>query len=270
MFFQVNRKELGLMSLLYKYYSDESQYALNNIENGLISFSPLDSLNDPFEGVGAYFYEVSDEEQKYWDSIDADLPKWVSKSIAEDCREMLNFKYRVFCTTKKYDNPLLWSYYANSHKGFCVGYEENNIKKVSDEIININYSGDMIHIDNFDETMYLQLLSVKAAEWSHEKECRAIYTLQDSDVSAFNADVYYDEKRQCDNKICILERKSQKTLCADKFIIKECKPAEIYLGMKMECKKMRHLIGIARKFNIKVYFMRQAQDSFQFLPEEVL
>lgn len=26
------------MSLLYKYYSDESQYALNNIENGLISF----------------------------------------------------------------------------------------------------------------------------------------------------------------------------------------------------------------------------------------
>lgn len=38
MFFQVNRKELGLMSLLYKYYSDESQYALNNIENGLISF----------------------------------------------------------------------------------------------------------------------------------------------------------------------------------------------------------------------------------------
>lgn len=26
------------MSLLYKYYSDESQYALNNIKNGLISF----------------------------------------------------------------------------------------------------------------------------------------------------------------------------------------------------------------------------------------
>lgn len=26
------------MSLLYKYYSDENQYALNNIENGLISF----------------------------------------------------------------------------------------------------------------------------------------------------------------------------------------------------------------------------------------
>lgn len=35
------------MGLLYKYYSNESDYAFENVEKGNISFSTLESLNDP-------------------------------------------------------------------------------------------------------------------------------------------------------------------------------------------------------------------------------
>lgn len=109
------------MNLLYKYYSDESSYAFQNIENGNICFTPLESLNDPFEGVGAYLYQVSSEEQIYWDSIGSNVPKLVSQKLSEELRDMVNFKYRVFCSSKEFDNPLLWVYYAIHVRCFVLG-----------------------------------------------------------------------------------------------------------------------------------------------------
>ena len=49
------------MGLLYKYFSNESEYALKTVENNHICFSSLETLHDPFEGVGSYLHQVSDE-----------------------------------------------------------------------------------------------------------------------------------------------------------------------------------------------------------------
>lgn len=261
------------MRLLYKYYSNESEHAFSNIENGNICFSPLESLNDPFEGVGRFLYQVSEEEQKYWDSIGSDLPQLLSKKISEDLRDVVNFKYRVFCSTREYDNPLLWAYYANSHKGFCVGYEERSVANISDEMFDIKYSSEMCQINELDEKIYKKLLSCKSIDWSNEKECRALYILKDSDVSFLDADVYYDETKQDNGKIYIPHGYAQtndlKTLCAQKFICKQCKPVEIYLGMRMEGNDRQQLISIARKLNIRVYQMLQEENSFKFIAEEL-
>ena len=93
-------KRRQIMKLLYKYYSNESKYAFENVENGNICFTSLESLNDPFEGIGRYLYDVSSEEQMYWDAIGSDLPALLAKRFSEDLRDMLNFKYRVFCSSK--------------------------------------------------------------------------------------------------------------------------------------------------------------------------
>jgi len=29
----------------------------------------------------------------------------------------------ILCFTKEYDNPLMWSHYADGHRGFCIGYD---------------------------------------------------------------------------------------------------------------------------------------------------
>ena len=52
--------------MLYKYYSDKSDYALANFRDNHISFTSIQILNDPFEGVGEYIYSVSDEAAQYW------------------------------------------------------------------------------------------------------------------------------------------------------------------------------------------------------------
>ena len=261
------------MKLLYKYYSNKSNYAFENIENGNICFSTLESLNDPFEGIGEYLYEVSDEEQKFWDAIGSDLPKLLSKRFTKDIQDMLNFKYRVFCSSKDYDNCLLWAYYANSHQGFCVGYKESDILEIADELVDVEYSNKMSLINESNVNTYKKLLTVKSVDWSNENECRALYELKDIDISSFESDVYYDDKKQNEEKMYKLHGHVQtnnlRTLCAEKFILKKCKPSVIYLGLRMEWKDKQRLINIARKFNIKVYQMLQEQNSFKFVSEEI-
>lgn len=262
------------MKLLYKYYSNESTYAFKNLENGNICFSALESLNDPFEGIGKYLCGVSSEDQSYWENlIGYDLPKQVSKEFSEELRDLFNFKYRVFCSSKDYDNCLLWAYYANSHKGFCVGYEEDNISELSDELFDVEYNSDMCLINEFDESTYKKLLAVKSVDWRHEKERRALYALKDIDVLSLKFEEDFDEKNKNKDKIyksCIDSQTNNiKYLCADKFILKKCEPSVIYLGLRMEQDDKQRLINFARKSNIKVYQMLQKENSFKFIAREV-
>lgn len=67
------------MEILYKYYSNESKYSLENLKNANISFSPLETLNDPYEGVGAYLLQVSDKGQKNNDYNINKLDKLITK-----------------------------------------------------------------------------------------------------------------------------------------------------------------------------------------------
>lgn len=261
------------MKLLYKYYSNESKYAFENVENGNICFTSLESLNDPFEGIGKYLYEVSSEEQMYWDTIGSNLPELLSKRFSEDLQEMLNFKYRVFCSSKDYNNCLLWAYYANAHKGFCVGYKESSILNISDELLNVEYSSEMCSINQFDEDTYKKLLTVKSADWRNENECRALYILKDKDVSSLDPDVFFNEKNQNEAKLYKLhghiQTKNLRTLCSDKIILQKCEPAVIYLGLRMKLCDKQRLINIAKKFNIEVYQMSQEQNSFDFIPQKI-
>ena len=261
------------MKLLYKYYSNESKYAFENVENGNICFTSLESLNDPFEGIGKYLYEVSSEEQMYWDTIGSNLPELLSKRFSEDLQDMLNFKYRVFCSSKDYNNCLLWAYYANAHKGFCVGYKESSILNISDELLNVEYSSEMCSINQFDEDTYKKLLTVKSADWRNENECRALYILKDKDVSSLDPDVFFNEKNQNEAKLYKLhghiQTKNLRTLCSDKIILQKCEPAVIYLGLRMKLCDKQRLINIAKKFNIEVYQMSQEQNSFDFIPQKI-
>lgn len=258
------------MDLLYKYFSNESKYAFQNLENSHICFSSLETLNDPFEGVGSYLYQVSDEEKAYWESIGSDLPKLLSKRFSDDIRDVVNFKYRVFCSTKENDNPLMWAYYANSHKGFCVGYAREDIIKLSDTARDIVYGDEMYSINDPNENTFKELLFRKATDWQREKEHRAIYQLKNEDVEYLPEDVFFTENPD-DRKIYLLQGHAQmnnlRTLCSDKYIIKTCNPAVIYLGLRTPIDARKKLMEIAARNNIPVFQMIQEQNRYSFTHE---
>ena len=168
---------------------------------------------------------------------------------------------------------MLWAYYANAHKGFCVGYKESNILKISDELLDVEYSNEMCLFNQFDVETYKKLLTVKSTDWSNENECRALYTLKDTDVMSLEPDAFYNEKNQNDGKLYKLHGHIQthnlRTLCSDKFILKKCEPAVIYLGLRMKSCDKQRLVKIAQKFNIEVYQMSQEQNSFEFIPHRI-
>src|SRR5699024_3966641 len=128
--------------------------------------------NDPFEGFGKYLIEFSDSNEP--NEIEKNAKENVERCCLENTRDVLSQNYRVFCTSKTYDNPLLWAYYANSDKGFCVSYYREDVEKMLGKL---GKAGDIQYEDNIiiSKNKELDLLFKKSTYWKHENEFRAIY-----------------------------------------------------------------------------------------------
>lgn len=88
---------------LYKYISDETfRKYFDFYLNGNVYFSFWQELNDPMEG---------------WFIVSSDVQDLKNAVVGEKSL------YRVSCFCKSYKKILLWSYYANRHKGICLEYQ---------------------------------------------------------------------------------------------------------------------------------------------------
>lgn len=163
--------------VLYKYGSiedckDENQYAKkyeerigNLIGDKTIWFSKYDNLNDPYEVTVAHY----------------DYPDTQAKNAAM-VRDYANrFMVEILSLTDSEKNLLMWSYYANSHKGYCLEFEvvnPENIFKVSyvDKIPQgINYA--LMHLapnDTVGRENLCKTFTNKSNAWAHENEYRII------------------------------------------------------------------------------------------------
>ena len=104
----------------------------------------------------------------------------------------------VCCFTRKADDPLMWSHYANSHRGVCLLYEIPDdyfmnrydsdgdgafffvggapVRYESNAFYDWLVSGDLNspHSGNIAENAISVLFTAKAPEWSHEEEWQII------------------------------------------------------------------------------------------------
>ena len=105
--------------MLYKYYP-LTPYNLDALKVGYFYFSKAKCLNDPFDMTFGLLSQniinklYSDDSQK---------------ELASE--KMKN--YGVCCFSEKWNNNILWAYYANNYSGFVVGYDETLFHKIMDE-----------------------------------------------------------------------------------------------------------------------------------------
>lgn len=266
------------MEILYKYYSNENEYAFKNIENGVIDFTPIESLNDPFEGNGEYVHTITPDAKAFWDSVSPDTPNIISEKGSKLVYDIVNFRYRIFSSSKDYNNHLLWAHYANSHKGFCVGYNKSDIENLSYKVSDINYSKKLPTFKKIKKETFIEILYTKSYEWCYENECRALYELKENDVEHFPYQMYYDmlirkNEGHLNNYIFQIHGTAQtpihETLCSLKYICCKCKPVIIYLGMQIKAEDRNRLIKIADKLNIEIYQMTKNQHSFELIPPKI-
>lgn len=176
---------------VYKYRSGNdstiSRDFASLVKNEIYS-SPIDNLNDIFEAkfiVNEDSFALAD---LIFKSIDVnDVIK--DTTAIEILNEYLNVvKYfGVYSLSKTFDDELLWAYYANSHRGFCIEYELNDLLefrlkneyvtdvKYATEVPVINFS-DFFQSNPDDKIKLIndKLLATKSLRWKHEKEIRII------------------------------------------------------------------------------------------------
>lgn len=92
----------------------------------------------------------------------------------------------VCCFSEKKNNILMWSHYANRHKGICIGF---NYKKLVDMLIHFNVKNNVLtyinkviykkyypSLSGYKNDEMIDLLFIKSSNWKYEKEWRIIYS----------------------------------------------------------------------------------------------
>lgn len=96
----------------------------------------------------------------------------------------------IFSLCKDFCNELLWAYYANGHKGFCVEYDIDRIKQTYNYVmdkqqvfcVDVEYKNEYPifkreYISQIDWTDGLKcILGTKSKSWEREEEVRLVFS----------------------------------------------------------------------------------------------
>ena len=83
------------------------------------------------------------------------------------------FPFSVCCFTEDEDNILMWSHYADSHKGVCLIYDLSQDERYFKGLGPVMYRDEPPTIGKIENDIIFSLLT-KGPKWSYEKEWRLI------------------------------------------------------------------------------------------------
>ena len=119
------------------------------------------------------------------DPIDPTIRLIKNKINKKNMKHILN-KIRIACFSTNHLNMLMFSHYADKHKGICIEYDFSEFNKTDTTLLEVNYEK-KLHIDNKSlqitsfsgeikkqETSFFDLFNTKHKSWKYEKEYRVI------------------------------------------------------------------------------------------------
>lgn len=190
---------------LNKYYSvNDNLY--NVISNHSCWFSKPSDFNDPFDcnldvSIGKNDEEVIDNMEKSsmlqllreeLSQKDDDVkiagarlinkPHTIKRIINEVHKYYIDQNIGVFCLSEDPKNILMWSHYADSHKGICIEFDIKRGGFFYNNLLPVQYKkhypkfelSDYQKEENMMFTMHQQAICTKSVLWQYEKEWRVI------------------------------------------------------------------------------------------------
>jgi len=109
------------------YHFTEAEYALDNVEKKRIKIAQLHKLNDP--------YELS--------AVCAEPPYGVKNRDA--LVNMFKENIGIICFSEKYNCPIMWGHYADSHTGICLVFEVSGKFKNS-SLLKVKYCKNLLKV----------------------------------------------------------------------------------------------------------------------------
>ena len=134
---------------VYRFLS--KKHALSSLKNQQLKITTIDDLNDPFE---LWLMELPNRQMRN------QYRSW-RKEMSQSCG-LLSF-------SKTWKNPLLWSHYADRHKGICLGFDVRDDLGESVEYVKSRVPLDLPPTSD----LVKRTLFSKYEGWSYEEEWRA-------------------------------------------------------------------------------------------------
>ncbi len=194
-------RDTPLPARLYKYTSLEAHHlarARNIIVDREVYFANPATFNDPFEcrfrfsmnGTAAEWNqflrrpEVAAENglAPGAEPTAQQMARWKSNALAhaptvgDKFRANMQKDVGLLCLSEERDHILLWSHYANSHRGVCFGFSVADDPLFAQEITKVTYQDDFPIYEYFNppEDVERIVFSTKSSQWSYEAEWRVI------------------------------------------------------------------------------------------------
>jgi len=96
--------------------------------------------------------------------------------LGDAFRQQMQKHVGVLCFSEQRDDVLLWSHYADSHRGVCFGFSVADDPLFAKEIAKVTYQTDFPIYEYFDHAEDVERItfSTKSSQWSYEAEWRVI------------------------------------------------------------------------------------------------
>ncbi len=144
------------------YHFLPEKYAINDLENKHIKIARFEELNDPFE------------------MLSLELPESKMRKAFVKLKNDISAYHGIICFSGKWSNPVIWSHYADKHKGICLGFDVSNKLLAPVEYIAKRRANNILDGDGkitINEKFMLSLLTIKYASWKYERESRIFVAL---------------------------------------------------------------------------------------------
>ena len=141
--------------------------ALKDLKHGRLKVARFRDLNDPFELIAVNFKERP------------------IRKAAREFKSTTNSQMGLLCFSADWWNPLLWSHYAEKHRGMCLGFDVPRrlleTVEYESERIWASLSGDE-DPRNLSRELQEKLRRTKYEGWRYEEEQRRFVSLKDATV----------------------------------------------------------------------------------------
>ncbi len=189
---------------VYKYRTWSDQYHKKILTHDQLFFSTQEKLNDPFDAFFPFHYH---EDQMTEENVklklkqtvrnlsplisQADLDVLTAKRMAEVnffsndywiesipvFQEMINKNVGICSLANQFDHHGLWTHYGDGHRGFCLGFDTNNLYNSTGGLIgNVIYSNkeNIVDLFNEDPEGLIIALMLKSPQLNFESEIRIV------------------------------------------------------------------------------------------------
>ncbi|WP_162051319.1 DUF2971 domain-containing protein [Pontibacter pamirensis] len=188
---RLNHSNIKVPTVFYHYTSIKAAMAI--LRSAKFKLSHPDSFNDPYD-LDTSVIDFNCDAEIFMNHLaqlgvhnplkdtppNSELKKYMinasSVAFLENEVKRVRGGYRVGCFSKEYNNTLMWSHYAKSHSGVCIGFEYNAFNPEC-FVYPVKYLWKKESCNLFDSEIQpvFFVCYQKSRVWKYEREIRVVH-----------------------------------------------------------------------------------------------